>query len=81
MKVIKGPQVTVAELQHAKVRITTCLDEDVVLGLKKMAGESGNKYQTLLNQILREYIFGQALGVLSRIAKLEQKVFKRQKLA
>lgn len=37
-----------------KVRITTLLDDDVLQALKNGAIESGIKYQTLLNQILKE---------------------------
>jgi uncharacterized protein (DUF4415 family) len=43
--------------QNTKVRVTTMLDEDVLQGLKHIAKEKGVKYQTLLNKIIRSYVF------------------------
>jgi uncharacterized protein (DUF4415 family) len=43
--------------QNVKVRVTTMLDEDVLQGLKGIAEEKGVKYQTLLNRIVRSYVF------------------------
>ena len=43
--------------QNVKVRVTTMLDEDALQGLKHIAEEKGVKYQTLLNQIIRSYVF------------------------
>ena len=43
------------EPRHVKVRVTTMIDEDVVSALKKIASKKGQKYQTLLNQILRAF--------------------------
>lgn len=43
--------------QHIKVRVTTMLDEDALQGLKDAAEEKGVKYQTLLNKIVRSYVF------------------------
>lgn len=43
--------------QNVKVRVTTMLDEDVLQGLKHIAEEKGVKYQTLLNKIVRSYVF------------------------
>ena len=44
------------EPRRVKVRVTTMLDEDILRNLKKLAKSSGQKYQTLLNQILRAYL-------------------------
>ena len=46
------------ELQprHVKVRVTTMLDEDVLNALKKIASAKGQKYQTVLNQVLRAFV-------------------------
>ena len=44
------------EPRHVKVRVTTMIDEDVVTALKKIADAKNQKYQTLLNQILRSFI-------------------------
>ena len=42
--------------RKVKVRITTMVDEDIILTLKKIAKLKGHKYQTLLNYILRSYL-------------------------
>ncbi len=39
-----------------KVSVTTRIDADVVLALKQMALKDNSKYQTLINQILREAV-------------------------
>lgn len=46
------------EPRCVKIRITTLLDEDVLDGLKKIAKQHGQKYQTILNQILRAFVEG-----------------------
>ena len=76
MKKIKGPSLTKEELGQAKIRITTYLDQEVLETLRELAHESGSKYQTILNQILRDYLFGQKKGLMARISRLEKAVFK-----
>jgi hypothetical protein len=44
------------ESRHVKVRVTTMLDEDVLNALKKIASAKGQKYQTVLNQVLRAFV-------------------------
>jgi len=44
------------EPRHVKVRVTTMLDEDVLNALKKIASAKGQKYQTVLNQVLRAFV-------------------------
>jgi hypothetical protein len=44
------------EPRHVKVRVTTMLDEDVLNALKKIASVKGQKYQTVLNQVLRAFV-------------------------
>lgn len=44
------------EPRHVKVRVTTMLDEDVLEALKRMAHSRGQKYQTILNQVLRSFV-------------------------
>ena len=39
-----------------KISTTIRLDDDVLLYLKKLAGIKKTKYQTLLNNILRDYM-------------------------
>jgi hypothetical protein len=44
------------EPRHVKVRVTTMVDEDVLNALKKIASSKGQKYQTVLNQVLRAFV-------------------------
>lgn len=78
MKRIKGPKITAEELRSAKIRVTTYLDEDLLEALKETATASGTKYQTLLNQMLRQSLMGDSSTLIDRIAKLEKAVFKKK---
>lgn len=82
MRRIRGPKLSKAEGKMAikKVRITTYVNAEALAMLKELAKESGNKYQVLLNDILEDYLGlsydkGSSLSILSRIKKLEKKVF------
>jgi uncharacterized protein (DUF4415 family) len=45
----------------AKIRITTMVDADIIAELKRLARTQGDgRYQTYLNQFLREHLFGDA---------------------
>ena len=44
------------ESKNVKVRVTTLIDQDVLLALKALAKKKGKKYQSLLNAILRAHI-------------------------
>ncbi len=41
--------------RNVKVRITTFIDEDVLLKLKEYAKKRGSKYQSVLNALLRSF--------------------------
>ncbi len=41
--------------KNVKVRITTFIDEDVLLMLKEFAKKRGSKYQSVLNALLRSF--------------------------
>ncbi len=41
--------------KKVKVRITTFIDEDLLLMLKDYANKRGSKYQTVLNSLLRSF--------------------------
>lgn len=45
--------------KNHKLRVTTWIDGDIILELKKRADKSKGKYQTLMNDILREYLFNE----------------------
>lgn len=78
MKRIKGFVLTKEQAERAKIRITTHLDENVLEELRKLAKTSGSKYQTVLNQILTDYLFGKKEGLVARIERLEEEVFKKK---
>ena len=76
MKRIKGPILTKKQFERAKIRITTHVDRDLLDLIRKVAAESGGKYQAVLNQVLRKALLGEGEGVLARIERLERAVFK-----
>ena len=76
MKRVKGPKLSADQMRAAKVRVTTFLDEDVLAALKATAQGSGTRYQTLLNQLLRQSLIGDTKTILERLEKLEKAVFK-----
>lgn len=41
--------------RNVKIRITTFIDEDVLIMLKSYAKKRGSKYETLLNSLLRSF--------------------------
>ena len=69
------------EKKNTKVRITTFIDVDIVEKLKEEAAVSGKKYQTLLNEKLREIVLEEETikSTLSDINKRLTKVEKRIK--
>lgn len=77
MKIIKAP-ITPEEAARAKIRITTHIDDEVITTLRQLARDSGSKYQTVLNQLLRQALFDEDKGLLARVAKLEKAVFKKR---
>ncbi|MFH1830241.1 MAG: BrnA antitoxin family protein [Pseudomonadota bacterium] len=76
MKRVKGPRLSAEQVHTAKIRVTTFLDEDVLQALKETAQGSGTRYQTLLNQLLRQALIGDTKTILERLEKLEKAVFK-----
>lgn len=78
MKRINGPKLTQEELKKAKIRVTTYFDKDVLEMLRQLANDSGSKYQSILNQVLRDYLFGKKEGLTARLERLEKQVFKKR---
>ena len=67
------------ETQNIGHRISIVIPEDVLMNYRKLASGKGLGYQTLMNQILRDYIFpSEELALAERIKKLEKAVFKKQ---
>jgi uncharacterized protein (DUF4415 family) len=56
-----------------KIKVTFNLDSDLVNKLKALADETGGKYQTLLNRILREALTNQ-MTIVERMRRLEQEI-------
>lgn len=57
-----------------KVRITTFIDADIVGFLKGQASVAGVGYQTLLNETLREAIWGQHSGRSIGLGAIRQQI-------
>ena len=55
-----------AEPKDLKVPISLRLDGDVYLELKKLAEKGSGKYQSILNQILRHFLFHEASPKIAR---------------
>ena len=56
--------------KNAKERLSIWVDEEVVNGFRKRAMDQNTKYQTLMNQALREFLSKPSL--VERIEKLEK---------
>lgn len=76
MKRVKGPKITPKDHLRAKIKITTYIDEDILVALKQRAAETGSKYQTLMNQLLRLALLGGQKDIFERLKRLEKAVFK-----
>ena len=61
--------------KNAKERISIWLDEEVLDAFRRRAKAEGNKYQTLVNQALREAIRRPSL--VERVERLEKKLQTR----
>ena len=68
--------------KNTKVRITTFIDIDLIEKLKEEAALSGKKYQTLLNEKLREILLEEETikSTLSNINQRLSNVEKRLKV-
>lgn len=68
------------DLKSAKVRVTTFLDLEVLRALKAEAEKKGSKYQTLMNQRLRDSLFGRSIDdhMRQEIKEMIQEEIKKQ---
>ena len=70
--------------RNVKVRITTFIDEDILIQLKDYAKKRGSKYQTILNSLLRSFFDkpkkGHKVQVLSeeRVRRIVQEELKKR---
>ena len=62
--------------KNHKVRITSFIDGDILVELKARAEQQGTRYQTLLNQLLRQALKDSA-SMADRLKKLEDAVFRK----
>lgn len=72
------------EPRNIKERITIYLDQDILDKAREIAGEEHTRYQTLLNQTLREALLGEPSrrrktdqiidDLVERVARLEKAV-------
>ncbi len=61
---------------NAKVKITMWIDGDILFELRKRAEKSKGKYQTLTNEILREYLFNEKSSNRLEIESIVEKKLK-----
>ncbi len=52
--------------KHTRVKITINLDGDVVRQFKERAVKEGRAYQSLINQVLREYLQGSTAEIMAK---------------
>jgi uncharacterized protein (DUF4415 family) len=62
------------ESKNIKERITIMLDQDILDAFRKRAKQKGDKYQSLINRTLREFLSKPELE--KRVETLERKVKK-----
>ncbi|WP_374000103.1 BrnA antitoxin family protein [Bdellovibrio bacteriovorus] len=60
--------------ENVKVRVTAMVDGDVLDALKKRAVRESTKYQTLMNRLLRDSLFGAEPPDMD---KIEEALLKR----
>lgn len=64
--------------KNQKIRITAMVDGDILAALKARAKENGGKYQTILNQVLRDAILGKPeKSFEKRLSRLEKLVHSK----
>ncbi len=63
------------DAKKVKVRITTFVDEDVLEMLKSYAKNSGSKYQTVLNSLLRAFFDKQ--GSVKKVPGISEERVRR----
>ncbi len=64
--------------RHTKAKVTMNMDGDILAYFKKLAKKEGRAYQSLINQVLREYVEGsrpEQLAAKVRQALLEDARF------
>jgi uncharacterized protein (DUF4415 family) len=63
------------ETKNMKFRVTMMVDLDVLDALRAEAAKNRKGYQTLINDVLRQHVFGNEVN--ARLASLEKAVFKK----
>lgn len=67
------------DTKFGEERITLLLDQQVVDAFRKKAKSNGQKYQTLMREALRDFIFKTSkFDLEERLKKLEDVVFKKR---
>lgn len=62
----EGTSAAASPERHVRVKVTMNIDGDIVAFFKNWAKGDGRRYQTLMNQVLREYIEGSRPERLAR---------------
>jgi hypothetical protein len=68
-------------LTISKIRITTMIDTDILQELKVRAAKNGSgRYQTYLNQLLRDVLFGKRAIDENRVKEIVRNLVKQSSL-
>ena len=74
----KGKRGPVIQSDPNKTRITIRLDTDIIEHFKGIVNESGGgNYQTLINNVLRDYIEARDEGLEKKLRKIVREELKR----
>ena len=75
----KRTEVTAEDLdnKNMKIRVNCWIDGEVILELRKKAKQQRTKYQTLLNEFLRQAVLGEKPELEERVKRLESLVLKK----
>ncbi|MDZ4676379.1 MAG: hypothetical protein SGI74_02625 [Oligoflexia bacterium] len=75
----KKTEITAEDLdnKNMKIRVNCWIDGEVILELRKKAKQQRTKYQTLLNEFLRQAVLGEKPELEERVKRLESLVLKK----
>ena len=75
-KVTVSDSISKLDKDNLKMRVSIYLDVDIVRELKRRAEETNGRYQTILNQTLRDAVLGKSKIKIDEIEDLEDFVEK-----
>jgi uncharacterized protein (DUF4415 family) len=75
----KKTEITAEDLddKNMKIRVNCWIDGEVIFELRRKAKQQRTKYQTLLNEFLRQAVLKDNTGLEQRVRRLESLVLKK----